>query len=100
VDRTATGRVAVAAADRLADPTEPTAQVRAHRILAYAYIRLGRFDDAHIHLNHALDLVTQTGDQTGQAHIQGNLWPRGNAARAVLRDAVMVAVNFVLDVPL
>jgi hypothetical protein len=29
---------------------------------------LGRFDDAHDQLNHALDLATQAGDQAGQAH--------------------------------
>src|SRR5262249_11481551 len=39
-DQAATGRVAVAAAHRLADPT---AQARAHRTLARAYTRLGRF---------------------------------------------------------
>jgi tetratricopeptide (TPR) repeat protein len=73
-DWATTGRAAVAAAQRLADPT---AQARAHRSLAHAYTRLGRFDDAHTHLNHTLDLATQTGDQTLQAraHIRlGALW--------------------------
>src|SRR5262249_1007021 len=60
------GRAAVAAAHRLADPT---AQVRAHRNLAHAYIQMSRYDDAHTQLNHALDLATQTGHQTGQAHV-------------------------------
>ncbi len=40
-------------ARRLADPT---AQARTHDSLANASIMLGRFDDAHTHLSHALDL--------------------------------------------
>jgi DNA-binding SARP family transcriptional activator/tetratricopeptide (TPR) repeat protein len=63
-DWAATGRAAVAAAGRLADPT---AQARAHRILAGAYTTLGRLDDAHTELDHALDLTARTGDQVGEA---------------------------------
>jgi tetratricopeptide (TPR) repeat protein len=78
------GRAAVAAAGRLADPS---AQVRAHHILAHAYIRLGRFDDAHAQLTCALDLATQISDQTGQAHTHHSLaylWERqGNNSRAL-----------------
>ena len=62
-DWAATGRRAVAAARRLANPT---AQARAHRVLARAYGRLGRFDDAHNELRHALDLYRRTGDRGGQ----------------------------------
>jgi tetratricopeptide (TPR) repeat protein len=57
----------------------PPAQARAHRILADAYTRLGRVDDAHTQLNHALDLATQSGDHTVQAHIHFGLcylWER------------------------
>jgi len=83
-DQVATGRVAVAAAQRLADPT---AQTRAHRGLAGAYTHLGRLDDAHTQLSHALDLATQTGDQTMQAHTHynlGYLWERrGNYVHAL-----------------
>jgi len=64
-DWAATCRAAVAAAEQLADPT---AQARAHRILASAYTRLGRLDDAHPQLRHALDLYHRAGDGAGQAH--------------------------------
>jgi len=63
-DQAATLHAAVAAARRLADPA---AQARGHRDLAYAYLRLGRYDDAHTELRCALDLYDQTGDQVGQA---------------------------------
>jgi DNA-binding SARP family transcriptional activator/tetratricopeptide (TPR) repeat protein len=66
----ATERAAVAAARRLADPA---VQALTHRTLARAYTMLGRFDDAHTHLRHALDAATQAGDQTGQAHTHFNL---------------------------
>jgi tetratricopeptide (TPR) repeat protein len=75
-DQATTGRAAVAAAHRLADPI---AQVRTYHNLARAYTRLGRFDDAHTSFSHALDLATQAGDQTRQAHIHHNLgylWER------------------------
>jgi tetratricopeptide (TPR) repeat protein len=65
-DWAASARAAVAAAHRLADPP---AQIRTHSSLAAAYIPLGRFDDAHTELGHALDLATQIGDQTGQANV-------------------------------
>jgi tetratricopeptide (TPR) repeat protein len=83
-DQAATGRAAVDAAHRLADPT---AQARAHRTLALAYTLLGRFDDAHTQLSHTLDLATQIGDQTAQANTHGNLgylWERrGNHPQAL-----------------
>jgi tetratricopeptide (TPR) repeat protein len=83
-DWAAVGRVAVAAAERLADPT---AQAHAHHSLALAYTRLGRLEDAYTHLSRALDLATRAGDQTGQVrtHINlGYLWGRwGNYPRAL-----------------
>jgi tetratricopeptide (TPR) repeat protein len=83
-DHAAAGRAAVAAAHRGADPT---AQAHAHRTLATAYTLLGRFDDAHTQLSHALDLATQTGDPTAQAHTHGHLsylWERrGNYPQAL-----------------
>jgi len=77
-------QAAVAATQRLADPT---AQAHSHRNLAGAYTMLGRFDDAHTQMGHALDLATRIGDQTGQAHTHGNLaylWEQqGDLAQAL-----------------
>src|SRR5262249_11047423 len=73
-DWAATGHAAVAAAQRLADPTK---QAHAHRNLSFAYTLLGRLDDAHTQLNHALDLATRTGDKAEQAHTHlrlSHLW--------------------------
>jgi DNA-binding SARP family transcriptional activator/Tfp pilus assembly protein PilF len=39
----------------------------AHRLLGFAYARMGRDDDAASHLHQALDLFAQLGDRTGQA---------------------------------
>jgi tetratricopeptide (TPR) repeat protein len=75
-DQAIVGQAAVAAAQRLADPTT---QARTHRILAFAYTRLARLDDAHTQLRDALDLATQAGDQTQQAHTHlylSHLWMR------------------------
>jgi tetratricopeptide (TPR) repeat protein len=75
-DWAATGRAALTAAERLADPTE---QARAHRTLARAYTLLERFDDAHTHLSRALDLTARVGDQVGQAQTHlalTDLWER------------------------
>ncbi len=78
------GRVAVAAAERLADPT---VQARAHRGLAGAYTTLGLFDDAHIHFSQALGLAARAGDPAGQALIHDSLavlWERrGHPAQAI-----------------
>jgi tetratricopeptide (TPR) repeat protein len=83
-DLAVTGRAAVAAAGRLADPA---AQARAHLGLARAYTRLGHFDDADTQLRHALNLYRQVGDQAGQAHTYNNLahlWERqGRYAQAL-----------------
>jgi DNA-binding SARP family transcriptional activator/tetratricopeptide (TPR) repeat protein len=86
-DLAASGSAAVAAARRLA---EPAAQSRAHRTLAHAYIQLGRLDEAHTELSHALDLATLAGDQTGQAHAHGrlaNLWERRGGLTQALDHA-------------
>jgi Tfp pilus assembly protein PilF len=83
-DIVAAGRAAVTAAGRLADQT---AQVRAHRDLAVAYMRLGHLDDTHTELGHALDVATRAGDQVGQAHTHGTLaylcGQRGDPAQAL-----------------
>jgi tetratricopeptide (TPR) repeat protein len=65
-DQAATGRAALNAARRLADPS---AQAHAHRLLARPYIHLGRYDEAYTHLQHVLDLERRSGDLAGQAHI-------------------------------
>jgi tetratricopeptide (TPR) repeat protein len=75
-EQAAVGRVALTAAQRLADPL---AQAVSHDNLAWAYTQLGHFDDAHTHLSHALDLNAQAGDQVAQAdtHLTvGHLWER------------------------
>jgi DNA-binding SARP family transcriptional activator/tetratricopeptide (TPR) repeat protein len=69
-DYAATQHAALAAAQRLADPS---LQACAHRILGRAYTQLSRFDDAHDHLRNALDLHQQCGDQAQQAQTHHNL---------------------------
>jgi DNA-binding SARP family transcriptional activator len=86
-DLAATQRLAVAAT-RLAG--EPAAQADAHRSLARAYTRLGRLNDAHAELSHALDVYHRTGDQIGQANALLNMsliWDR----RARYEDALDLA---------
>jgi DNA-binding SARP family transcriptional activator/tetratricopeptide (TPR) repeat protein len=83
-DLAAIGRAAVAAARRLA---EPAAQGHAHRTLAFAYTQLGRVDDAHVELGHALGLHRRIGDLVGQAYTHRSIaygWGRqGRYAEAV-----------------
>jgi tetratricopeptide (TPR) repeat protein len=69
-DWAATQQAAVTAAGQLADPA---VQAGAYRLLALSYIRLGRLDDAHTQLRHAIDLCRQAGDLAGQAHTHLNL---------------------------
>jgi tetratricopeptide (TPR) repeat protein len=86
-DQANTNHAAVAAAGRLADPT---AHARAHRALADAYAMLDRFDDAHTHLSHALDLATRANDPAGQAQIRYSmayLWGRQERPAQALEHA-------------
>jgi DNA-binding SARP family transcriptional activator/tetratricopeptide (TPR) repeat protein len=86
-DQAAAGRAAVAAAGLLVDST---ARARAHLTLASAHIRLDRFDDAHTHLRHALDLYRRAGDQAGEAHIHyylAHLWERQGRPEQALDHA-------------
>ncbi len=69
-DHVASGRIAVAAAARLGDPS---VLARAHRLLARGLTLLGRFDDSATHLHHALDLHRDTADHLGQAHTHLNI---------------------------
>ncbi|HKS99048.1 MAG TPA: tetratricopeptide repeat protein, partial [Rugosimonospora sp.] len=83
-DHATVGRAAVDAATRLGDPV---AQGLAHRQLARAYTRLGRFDDAHAQFSYALGVYIMAGDRTGQANTHNNiaiLWERrGEPARGL-----------------
>jgi DNA-binding SARP family transcriptional activator/tetratricopeptide (TPR) repeat protein/DNA-binding XRE family transcriptional regulator len=64
VELTAVQTTALAAADRLGDAYW---RARAHRGLALAYLRSGRFDEAQTHLGAAYDLFE--GDPAGQGSI-------------------------------
>ncbi|MEV6301969.1 BTAD domain-containing putative transcriptional regulator [Actinoplanes sp. NPDC051861] len=57
---------AVAAARRMGDPVR---QAFAHRFLGCAYVRLGRYPDAEVHLQQALRLYQDTADPAGQGHV-------------------------------
>ena len=69
-DWVAVQRAAVTATQQLADSP---AQARAHRLLANAYVQIGRFADAQTELRQALDLHRAAGDQIGRAHTHHNL---------------------------
>jgi DNA-binding SARP family transcriptional activator/DNA-binding XRE family transcriptional regulator/Tfp pilus assembly protein PilF len=58
-------QTALAAAERAGDHC---GRAHAHRDLAAAYTRLGRFDDARAHLAEAFDLFAAEGDFVGQAY--------------------------------
>jgi DNA-binding SARP family transcriptional activator/Tfp pilus assembly protein PilF len=61
---------ALAAAKRLGDRT---GEADAHRHLAGAHGRLGRYDAAHVHYRHALDRYAELGDRTGEGNMHLNL---------------------------
>jgi tetratricopeptide (TPR) repeat protein len=63
-------QAALRAAERLGDTVQRAA---AHRSLARAKARLGRYDDARTELSRSLDLSTVLGDEPGQAHAHHNL---------------------------
>jgi len=65
----ATQPCAVRSAERLGDPA---ARANAHRGLGSAYIRLGRYAEADIELQRALDFYRQAGDVLGQALTHNN----------------------------
>ncbi|MFY1692662.1 BTAD domain-containing putative transcriptional regulator [Plantactinospora sp. WMMB782] len=60
----------LAAAKRLRDRR---AEARCHGALANAHTRLGHYDLARHHHEHALDLYTEVGDRIGQAHVHSNM---------------------------
>ncbi|GAB3433264.1 AfsR/SARP family transcriptional regulator [Flindersiella endophytica] len=63
-ERAVVAEVALCAARQQGDRET---QARTHRHVALAYQPLGRFDEAHTHLQQALDLYGELGDHTGQA---------------------------------
>jgi tetratricopeptide (TPR) repeat protein len=85
---------ALAAAQRLDDP-DALARTRAE--LGFAYGLLGSYAEAHTHLEHALDLYTQLGDQAGQANMNISiahlLWrqDRHREAREYSRRALEIS---------
>ncbi|GAA2571404.1 hypothetical protein GCM10010435_52120 [Winogradskya consettensis] len=88
------GRAAVAAAVRLADPT---AQLRAHRVLAHAYTHLDRVEDAESELRTVLELATEAADPVGQGHAQRGLillWNRRGDFRQALEHALQAVELF------
>jgi tetratricopeptide (TPR) repeat protein len=90
-DQLAVQTAALAAADRLGDLT---LQAKSRYYLAFAATSLGRYDEAHTHYRHALDLYQQVGDPTGQANVhigladmlshQGQTAPAAECARQAL----------------
>jgi tetratricopeptide (TPR) repeat protein len=69
---------------------EPAAQARAHGILARAYSRLGRYDDAHRHHRECVRYHGETGNTAGQGHAQlniGEVYMRQGNLREALRHA-------------
>lgn len=60
-------RTALAVAERLDDLPE---QARAHRLLGSAYARMDAAQEAHAHLQQALELHIRLGDRPGQAHTE------------------------------
>jgi tetratricopeptide (TPR) repeat protein len=74
-DWAATQISAIAAAQRLGDRM---ALARAHRELGRQRSRIGRYDDAEVHLEQALGLYAELGDFTGQGRVRSALgWLAG-----------------------
>jgi tetratricopeptide (TPR) repeat protein len=90
----ATQDTALAAAQRLGDLR---AQARAHFELGYGYGLLGSYQDAHAHLQRALDLYRQLGDRIREAmayiHLAHLAWfqDHNSEARDHARQALDIA---------
>jgi tetratricopeptide (TPR) repeat protein len=64
--------MALASAQQLGDVT---GQAVSHVGLAFAFVRLERFEEADVHLKQALELFEQAGDQLGMAHaLRSRTW--------------------------
>jgi hypothetical protein len=86
-DLSATQETALAAARRSANRP---ARAYAHRTLGYARLQMGRYDEAHTHLRHALTLYRELADHTGQARTHrdlGLLFDRQRRHREALTHA-------------
>jgi tetratricopeptide (TPR) repeat protein len=82
-----THRIALGAAQRLADKP---GQAYAYRIIARAYGRLGRLEEAQEHMRQALRLAGELGDRKGEANAhEGLSWlcELGGDLRAALHHA-------------
>ena len=77
-------QTALTAARRLADLRY---EAYAHRGLAHAYAALNQHDEATTHLQCALELYAQAGDQSGQAHMHASK-TRLLALRGLHREAI------------
>ena len=62
--------MALEASRRLSDKL---AQALSHRLLAGAFVQLICYDEARVHLEHALEMFGDLGDKTGQADVHRNL---------------------------
>ena len=69
-DLAAYGAIALATAQRSG---QREAEAHAQRGLAGAFARLGRYDDAYVHLQRCLDEFTEMKNVSGQAHAHLNL---------------------------
>jgi DNA-binding SARP family transcriptional activator/Tfp pilus assembly protein PilF len=69
-DRRDSQRIALDAARRLQDTL---AQALSHRLLGAAFLQLGDYEGARVHLQRALDLFAVLGDGAGQADAHRNL---------------------------
>jgi tetratricopeptide (TPR) repeat protein len=69
-DLAAYGAIALATAQRSG---QREAEAHVQRGLAGAFARLGRYDDAHVHLQRCLDEFTELKNVSGQAHAHLNL---------------------------
>ncbi|MBB5867844.1 DNA-binding SARP family transcriptional activator/Tfp pilus assembly protein PilF [Allocatelliglobosispora scoriae] len=93
-DLASTQLTAVAAARHDRDPR---AEAHAHRLLARAYTRLRRVDDADRELLHALELYRAAGDRIGQGHTRLSLSllrERQGRHREALDHAALSLVSF------
>ncbi len=95
-DWAAAGRAALHATQRLADSS---AQACAELNVGGADLEAGRFDEAHAHLQHALDLYGKAGDRLGQARSHLNLamvWERQRCRHADALDHARQALDLSL----
>jgi DNA-binding SARP family transcriptional activator/tetratricopeptide (TPR) repeat protein len=89
--------LAIAATGRAAGPVE---QAGAYRMLARAYTRLNRLDEARTQLRYALGLCRRAQDRPGQAVTNLNLalvWERQGAYASALDHAVTALAIFVAE---